>query len=269
MTNSFTIIIAGIKLAITCNHSRLCNLLGQRYKTFMTQLNAEFNILVTWKRTGQTGDFIPPVYSFTNNGIHLARPGYTGFIDLTSHRADLEISLSTPVEAVDYFLRVVYALLIFEASGIMMHGAGILHKGKGYLFFGQSGSGKTTVSKASVDDIVLNDDLVVILPQDHDWMMYATPFWNPTQVVPKPIGAPLSAMYRLVQDKSVFIAPFKPGQALAEIMANIPIISSDTHLGNLLLDRCMILLRDVPTYKLHFLPDNTFWQTIDMQQKDL
>jgi hypothetical protein len=166
------------------------------------------------------------------------------------------------VGAVDYFLRVVFALVVFQAGGMMIHGAGILHKGSGYLFFGHSGSGKTTVSRSSVKDEVLNDDLVALIPQENTWRMYSTPFWNPTQVEPKPLAAPLATMYRLVQDKSVFLEPFKPGQALAEFVANIPIIPSNPAQSGILMERCLNLLERVPAHQLHFLPDDSFWRAI-------
>jgi len=93
-------------------------------------------------------------------------------------------------------------------------------------------------------------------------MMYSTPFWNLTQVEPKPLTAPLVAMYRLVQDKSVFLEPLKPGQALAEFVSNIPIISVNSEQSIALMERSMKLLRGVPVYRLHFLPDDSFWQVI-------
>jgi hypothetical protein len=267
MSSSFTIGIGEIYISLSCNHTGLFKLLGQRYQTFFAGSTSQFQLYINWEKTKESRPFITPDIKFDNNGIHLTGPGYSGSLNLVNQRADLAIGVSTPVEAVDYFLRVVSAVLIFEAQGMMVHGAGILHEGKGFLFFGHSGSGKTTVSKSSFNDIVLNDDLVVLMPIDQGWKMYSTPFWNPTQIEPKPVTAPLAAMYRLAQDKSVFITAFKPGQALAEIMANIPILTADTRRSKLLMDRCMSLLRNVPTFKLHFLPDNSFWQMIDAQQK--
>ena len=68
-------------------------------------------------------------------------------------------------EEVEYFLRVIYALLVFQAGGLLFHAAGIVRDGQCYLFFGHSGSGKTTVARLSSTDLVLNDDLVVLIPR--------------------------------------------------------------------------------------------------------
>lgn len=267
MSSAFSIDVAGICMTLTCYHNRLSQVLNQRYRSFLTGGKTQFTINITWEKTTTLPVFVPPDISYDDYGVRLTNPGFVGYGDLVRRRADVTVGNVTPVESVDYFLRVVIALLIFEAQGIMVHGAGILHEGFGYLFFGHSGSGKTTLSRSSVDDVVLNDDLVVLMPMKKGWRMYSTPFWNPTQIEPKPISTPLTAMYRLVQDESVYITPFKPGQALAELMANIPIIASDIKRSKLLLERCVILLQKTPAYELHFLPDNTFWQMINAQRE--
>jgi hypothetical protein len=118
---------------------------------------------------------------------------------------------------------------------------------------GHSGSGKTTVSRVSVNDDVLNDDLVALIPEETTWRMHSTPFYNTTQVVPKPLTAPLVAMYCLVQDKTVYLEPLTPGQALAEFLSSLPVITSNLGQSGLIIERCMDLLREVPENKLLFL----------------
>jgi len=163
---------------------------------------------------------------------------------------------------------VAYALLVFEVGGLMFHTAGIVRKGKAHLFFGHSGSGKTTVSRVSDTDTILNDDLLILLPQpgkdpaNFKWMAYSTPFWNPTQVQPTRESAPVVGIYRLVQDRDVFLEPMGSGQALAEMISNIPVIPDDPARGTELLNRGTTFLKEVPAYRLHFLPDNSFWDVI-------
>jgi hypothetical protein len=257
--------IAGISIALACNHAGLCKALNQRYRAFLTDRESQFKINITWEKKANSTTFVIPDISIDGYRVTLNAPEFSGFSDVAKQQAEITIQVATPVEAVDYFLRVVFAFLAFEAQGIMVHGAGILHKENGYLFFGHSGSGKTTLSRLSVNDAVLNDDLVVLMPLKKAWKMYGTPFWHASQIQPNPLSAPLVAMYRLVQDKSVSITALKPGQALAELMSNIPIIPSDTKLSKLILDRCMMLLQRVPAYQLHFLPDASFWQAINNQ----
>ena len=59
------------------------------------------------------------------------------------------------------FLRVTYALLLIRHGGFLFHSAGMIRNGCGYLFYGHSGSGKTTVSRLSQNHVtLLSDDLV-------------------------------------------------------------------------------------------------------------
>jgi hypothetical protein len=262
MKKTFTLNIAGHHIALTCENNRLFNALCQRYRLFLVDGEAQFKIEVDWKKNTNSAPFLIPDIYFRNQQVQLTGRDFSGLCDVINRQSSLVTGVTTPLAAIDYFLRVVFALIIFEAEGMMVHGAGILHSGCGYLFFGHSGSGKTTVSRSSVNDEVLNDDLVALESQGNTWRMYSTPFWNPTQVEPKPLVAPLTAMYRLVQDKKVFLEPFEPGQALAEIISNIPVIPTNPAQNSLLMERCLNLLEKVPVHQLHFLPDGSFWQVI-------
>jgi hypothetical protein len=262
MNKIITLDIAGLHIALTCKNTRLFNALCQRYRLFLIQGETQFQIEVAWENNTNLVGFSIPDISYLNNQVVLSGREFSGYCDVMERHASLVIGVTTPVAAVDYFFRVVFALMVFQTEGMMVHGAGIRHNGSGYLFFGHSGSGKTTVSRSSVNDEVLNDDLVALMPQGNTWRMYSTPFWNPTQVKPKSLAAPLTAMYRLIQDNKVYLESFKTGQALAEFMANIPIISSNPTQSECLMERCITLLRQVPAYRLHFLPDDSFWQVI-------
>jgi hypothetical protein len=55
----------------------------------------------------------------------------------------------------------------------------------------------------------------------------------------------------------------RPGQTLAELVSNIPVIPDDLSRGDELLKRCAMLSEDIPVYCLHFLPDSSFWEAID------
>ncbi len=152
--------------------------------------------------------------------------------------------------------------MTFQAGGLIFHAAGIIRQGKTYLFFGPSGSGKTTVARLSANDLVLNDDLLLLMPQEQGWLVHATPFWNPTQVKPTAHQGPLTAMFRLKQAKKVYLTEMGPGQALAELVANVPVIPLNPGYSQELFTRCQHLAQAVPLRYLHFLPDASFWEVV-------
>jgi hypothetical protein len=203
---------------------------------------------------------------FENGELRFTAPGFEGSIQEREGIGQLSLSSQQPAEDIEYFLRVAYALLAFQAGGVMLHAAGILRTGKAYLFFGHSGSGKTTVSRLSTDDMVLNDDLIILMPNRAGWKVFGTPFWNPTQVKPTPQQAPLAGLFRLVQDRQVYLEKISASTALAELIANVPVIPADLSRTPELIERLKDILVTTPVQRLHFLPDPSFWNIITPQR---
>jgi hypothetical protein len=204
---------------------------------------------------------------FQAGALRFTSAAYSGYIDPASGKAACTLTTAHALSAVDYFLRACLALLAFEAGGLLLHAAGLLRNGRGYLFFGPSGAGKTTaarVSHAEAGAIVLNDDLVVLLPRADRWWVQATPFTNPSQVPPSGDWcSPLHAIYRLAHSRQVRSEPIVPALALAELLTSCPIVSGDPDRADRLLARLDHLVRAVPVKRLYLRPDASFWVVID------
>jgi hypothetical protein len=203
------------------------------------------------------------VVNFLPEGFFVQSPAAQGQANLESGQAKFTSRTTQFEGAVDYFLRMLYAFLVFDAGGVMLHGAGIWRSGVSVIFFGHSGSGKTTVSRLSGEEVVLNDDLIVLMPMNPGWSVHSTPFWNPSQVKPIARNAALGGLFRLVQDKRVYVRKLSAAEALAELVSSVPVINSNSLNAAQLLDRLVQLNTDCPVYNLHFLPDDSFWQVVD------
>lgn len=260
--------IAGIGIRIYCNHPHITDQLRSRYSDFPASSQPKFESWVILEGDIRSHALLDTGVVFRDQVLYFTAKGYTGQIDIKKYRGELNLSSKQPLEDIDYFLRVICALLAFENGGVMFHAAGVVRAGRAFLFFGHSGAGKTTAARLSANALILNDDLLVLLPRDRSadspnrWTAYATPFWNPTQVRPTSESAPVAGLFRLVQDRKVFLEPMSKAQALAEFLSNVPVIPDDPHRNAVLIARSLQLLDDIPAFRLHFLPDDSFWTVI-------
>jgi hypothetical protein len=262
-TNIFSLGIAHFTLRVECDHSRLAKTLEARYADFPPGQQAAFTARVDWVGSERSSSLLDTNTNFQDGVLHFSAPGYQGFIDEKAKRGYLRLSSAQPVEDIDYFLRVVLALLVHQAGGILMHTAAIVRNGRAYLFFGHSGSGKTTVCRVSDANYkILNDDLILLLPQGKSWLAHGTPFWNPTQTKPTNQSAPVAGMYLLTQDTRVYVQELAPGKATAALISNVPVIPQDPVRSIPLLEALAQLHKNTPVYELHFLPDDSFWDVI-------
>jgi len=257
--------IAGLGLVVRCRDEAVTAGLRASYRDFHLDGPADLSLEVTTPGRLRCSPLLDTGTVFREGVLHFTAPGYQGFVDILNEYGVLAISSAHPLEDLDYAVRVAYALLAFQAGGVMLHAAGIVRQGCAYLFTGHSGSGKTTVSRLSSQDTVLNDDLVILLPDGESWRVFGTPFWNPSQVAPHPQDAPLGGLYRLVQATEVKIETLREAQAIAELVANVPVIPQDPGRLADLLGRLAAIHRVVPLKYLHFTMDASFWNLIAPQ----
>jgi hypothetical protein len=255
--------VAGKGVSVASRDSQLIAELARRYRDFPCRSQPLLSAVVHLQASAGAPLNPDPELSFSPTGMQFWSQGFSGSINSQGGAALLTLDEAQAVEGVDYFLRLVYALLVFQAGGFLFHAAGVVHRGAALLFFGHSGSGKTTICRLSSGDLVLNDDLLVLLPEGAGWVAHATPFWNPSQVQPAPHSAPVTGLYRLEQDRQVYRESLSRAQALAEVVSNVPVIPADPARSGALLLRCARLLAAVPAYRLHFLPDDSFWNIIE------
>ena len=196
---------------------------------------------------------------FIDGICHLEMPGFTGKI--AAETAVLRAHPDATEADLVYFVRTVVALAAFEQGAILVHGAGIVHHEVAFVFYGLSGSGKSTAAALSTGKPVLNDDLLLLRPTLRGWEALATPFGR--RRIPQVRAAPLRALLRLIQASNDALETVSAAQALAELVANSPVVNADIDRTTRLLQRWQGILEEIPAYRLHFRKANTFWEVID------
>ncbi len=200
-------------------------------------------------------------------GIYLLdAAGIHGRIMLENRQAQLHYRGAASFGQLEYFLRIACALLSHHTGGLLVHAAGLQMGGAVYLFIGQSGSGKSTVVALSQDAVALGDDLILLRPMPDGWQAYGTPFWNldakGADVRRSARSGPVTGIYKLVQDANVYLEALSLPVAVAELVANCPVVNGIAADLPELVGRCRALARAIPPVALHFRRDPGFWQLI-------
>ncbi|MDY6932296.1 MAG: hypothetical protein SVJ22_10325 [Halobacteriota archaeon] len=181
----------------------------------------------------------------------------------------------TCVRIFEQFLFQVYYTLLKEKdqkkarSNYMIHGCAVSKDGYGYLFSGPSESGKSTIAKLSSDlnlDI-LNDELVILDRNGSGYSIESSPFRgdfteNKSGVVP------LRAIFLIRHGKKNLIRKISATEFVTRFVREV--IYSDTVLSvnskdtlSEMMDFSADLAKNVEYYELQFLPDTSFWESID------
>ena len=152
-------------------------------------------------------------------------------------------------------------------SGTLVHGAGIVHQGRGYLFVGASGAGKSTVARLSSEQQVLNDEISLVLGVDTAGPeLCATPFNGYCR--DKVHGrAPLQAILLLRQGDRHLLGEPSRAAAAAELASQIvPPVGLTEALTEQsaaqALEAALQLVARVPIRMLTFSQDPGFWPLI-------
>jgi hypothetical protein len=145
-------------------------------------------------------------------------------------------------------------------GAMVVHGCGLVAGGRGLLFCGHSGAGKTTLAglwrRHRAGTHVLSDDRVVVRSEAGRLWMYGTP-WHGSGRYASPRGVPLDAVFFLRQASRSRVKDMEAGVAGAHLFArSFPPPWSGRSIGRVL-EACGRVARAVPCRTLAFRRDAT------------
>jgi len=148
--------------------------------------------------------------------------------------------------------QILFAPLLADRGGIILHGSGIILKEKGYLFMGHSDAGKTTMVKIFHHHAkILNDDRMIVRKEEGGFYLYGTP-WHGELSLVAPDRVPLKAIFFLNQAEENRIERTEGLEAFKRLYGcTIKALVTELWAKNAL-DICQALCREVPCYDLYF-----------------
>ena len=174
--------------------------------------------------------------------------------ELTS--GDLHITAETPQEhdPLGYPLnQVLWILLLSQQRGLLFHACGTDDGGKGYLFLGHSGHGKSTTATLCFDRgiTVLNDDRIVVRENKGVFRIHGTP-WHGDFKEHSSHGLPVQKIFFLRHGKKNSSRLKNGAEAVSMLLARSFPPFWDNQGMAFTIDFCQRLVSKIPCYELTF-----------------
>lgn len=155
-------------------------------------------------------------------------------------------------------LRIVYAQAVIGRNGLSMHASAVVLGGKGYLFLGKSGTGKSTHARqwleAFSDCSLLNDDNPVVRMEGNAVAAYGTP-WSGKTPCYKNERYPVAGIVRLRQASANRFTPFTGTEAFAALLPSCSAIRQDERLQDTLCGTLIEIAERIPIGLMECLPN--------------
>ena len=155
-------------------------------------------------------------------------------------------------------LRILYAQAVLEHDAVSVHASCVSLKGRGYLFLGKSGTGKSTHARQWLEVFpesrLLNDDNPVLRIEDGTVRAYGTP-WSGKTPCYRNECASVAGIVRLQQSGTNRFLPLEGPEAFAALLPSCSAIRQDARLQDALCRTLIRVSEQVPVGRLECLPD--------------
>ncbi len=152
-----------------------------------------------------------------------------------------------------------------RGEGVEVHAVGISDEnGRGHLFLGHSGAGKSTTARLWLDRPgvrILSDDRIILRARDGQIWMYGTP-WHGDAGIASPDSAPLTGIYLLEHGNSNEQFPLPPGRAAAELFTRSFVTHHSGEGIRFTLEFLDRVAQEVPCSIFKFVPDESAVEAI-------
>jgi len=141
----------------------------------------------------------------------------------------------------------------------LFHGSGVIDKNKGYLFLGDSGAGKTTISRLWVKKgaKVIHDDIIIVYKKNSEFVMTGLSIAGKKEFngwhLSSQVG--LTGIFFLKHGAQNTLTRKSYSFAFASMARNHPILACDKLVLSKMFDFYSELARRTPVYDLNFKPD--------------
>lgn len=155
------------------------------------------------------------------------------------------------------FDEIFFIHLFSQGLGILTHSCGINDHGRGILFLGVSGAGKSTMAKLWQKEkgvTILNDDRVLVREWRGKLYIFGTPWYGKSQVCCAD-KVPLEKIYFLKKENKNCLQALSPLDTASRIVATSFLPFWDKKGIDFALSFCIKIAGKLPAWEIGFVPD--------------
>lgn len=162
----------------------------------------------------------------------------------------------------DNLLRVVLSVHAPRHRGVLLHAASVKIAGSAYLFYGTSGSGKSTAARKSIDRYrCLAEDATLVRLVEGVPHAFATPLVHYHETPPRPGRAPVRGFFRLAKTPRFTLRPLGGTEAARSLMTAV-LLYTGFHIGGEIFDLCARFAGAGGQYEMGSALAEDFWPTL-------
>lgn len=162
------------------------------------------------------------------------------------------------VSVLSNMLMICYAFAAASMGTLLIHASVVVNDGRGYLFLGKSGTGKSTHSRLWLKYIpgsrLLNDDNPVVRVEGGVVRVFGSPWSGKTPCYINR-NAPVGAFVKLEQASHNVISQLGMVQSFATLLSSSSTMKWDRNVYDGICNTITEVVQTVPLYKMECLPD--------------
>lgn len=149
-----------------------------------------------------------------------------------------------------------------QHEGLLLHASGVARGGRGFVFAGPSGAGKTTIVRLSGDAVAINDDTAGLKRSSGVWWLHPTPQWTGEITAPDPLPPqPVAGIFWPKHAPRHALRRLPSAEAAARLMT-LPNGHVDEGIVAACVAQATAIGLEVPCYELEFRRDPGFWDLV-------